>query len=219
MKQKIKLSLTLLTAAATLGLARPARAQDATPATTMPAPEAHNWSLLGSGYSGVAFTYDHVSGASPSEWRGFTFDVNQPLAAGLDFNLAYGWRRASDSAVRLTQQGISGGVTAFTALDWGKPYVQALAGWEWRDGHGASDHSFAYTLGTGVEFQVAQALVLTPYVNFVRATSFNSSEVDFGVKTAYRLTKEWSVTAGVQYAAVRHAKDGTGLTLGVNYHY
>ena len=66
---------------------------------------------------------------------------------------------------------------------------------------------------------MAPALVLTPYVNFVRATSFNWSEVNFGVKTANRLTRDWSVTAGVQYAAVRHAKDGTGLTLGVNYHY
>ena len=219
MKQKTKLGLTFLAAAAVLGLAAPAFAQEADATGTATTPSTHSWGLLGSAYSGAAFTYDHIASSSPSEWRGFNVELNQPLRAGLDFNLNYDWAQADNYLLRLTQHDLNAGVTAFTSLDWGKPYVQALAGWEWREGNGPGTNSFAYTLGTGVEFQVAQSLVLTPYVNFVRATSFNSSEFDFGVKTAYRLTREWSVTAGVQYAAVRHTKDGTGFWAGLNYHY
>ena len=219
MIQKTKLGITLLAAAFALGLAAPAFAQDGSATTTAPVSESRGWGLLGSNYSGVDFTYDHVSGASPSEWRGFGVDVNHPLAAGLDLNVAYDWARADNYLVRLTHQDVLGGVTAFTPLEWGKPYVQALAGWAWRDGGGASDNSFMYLVGTGVEFQVAPTWVVTPYVNFKRATSFDRSEADFGVKTAYRITRDWSVTAGVQYEAVRHAKDGVGYSIGVNYHY
>jgi opacity protein-like surface antigen len=218
MKQKTKLKLTLLAAVAAVGLTAPAFAQEATTNLTPIVPEARG-GLLGYRYSGAEFTYDHVAGPSPSEWRGFALDYNQPLAAGFDFNLAYGWKRASDYQTRLTQQDLLGGVTAYSPLEWGKPFVQALAGWEWRDGYTGKDHSFVYQLGTGVEFQVASAWVVTPYVNFVRATSFNRSELDYGVKMAYRLTKDWSLTAGIQYEAVRHAKDGTGYMFGVNYHY
>jgi hypothetical protein len=75
------------------------------------------------------------------------------------------------------------------------------------------------TLGTGVEFQVARQFAITPYINFVRATGFNRSEGDFGVKGTYRFTRQWGLTAGVQYEAISHAKDATQYTLGVNYHY
>jgi opacity protein-like surface antigen len=217
MKQKTKLGLTLLAGALALGLAAPAFAQDATtgPGST----DGHSWGLLGSSYTGAALTYDHVSSSSPSEWRGFAVDYNQPLAAGFDFNLNYNWQRADNYLVRLTQQDLLGGVTAFAPLSWGKPYAQALAGWEWQDGAGHQDNSFVYVLGAGVEFQATSAWVVTPYVNFERATSFDRSEINPGVKTAYRFTRQWSVTASLEYEAVHHAKDGVGYTIGVNYHY
>jgi hypothetical protein len=219
MRLKIRLEFYVLAAAAALGLALPAFAQDADATMNTAAAATHSWGLLGTAYTGAAFTYEHIESTSPSEWRGFTVDVNQPLRAGLDFNLAYDWAQADNYLLRLTQHNLNAGVTAYSAFNWGKPYVQALAGWEWREGNGPSDNSFAYTVGSGVEFQVAQPLVLTPFVNFVRATAFNQSEIDTGVKTAYRLNREWSVTAEAQYAAVRRARDGAGYSLGLDYHY
>ena len=218
MKQNTtKLGFSILAAAFALGLAAPAFAQEDVGMRTYPEPQP--WGLLGAGYGGAAFTYDHVSSSSPSEWRGFALDYNLPLQAGLDFNLLYDWQRAENYLGRLTQQDAQAGVTAFAPLSWGKPFVQGLAGWGWRKGDANRDDSFKYTLGTGVEFHVASSWVLTPYVNFQRATSFNRSEFDYGVKTAYRLNRQWSLDAGVQYEAVMHAKDGVGYTLGVNYHY
>jgi opacity protein-like surface antigen len=216
MKQKTKLGFFLLAAATALGLAAPAFAQDAGMATV---PQSQNWGQLGSGYSGAAFTYDHRESSTPSEWRGFALDFNQPLQAGLDFNFAYNWQQADNYYVRLREQDLVGGVTAFAPLAWGKPYAQALAGWAWRTGEVVGNDSFVYTLGVGVEFQVAPAWVLTPYVDFNRATSFERSEFDYGVKTSYRLTRAWSLTAGIQYEAVQHAKDGVGYTIGLDYHY
>ncbi len=66
---------------------------------------------------------------------------------------------------------------------------------------------------------MAPAVVVTPFVNFVRATGFNDSEADFGVKTAYRVTKDWSVTARAQYDAVRHYKDSIEYSVGAAYHF
>jgi opacity protein-like surface antigen len=210
--------LILPAAALALGLALPARAQNP---DTAPAPTtvATGSGQLGSAYTQADLTYHQIDSISPSVWRGFALAYNQPLQAGLDFNFAYDWGRAEDYTRRLTQQNLAAGVTAYSPLEWGRPYVQALAGWDWRKGDGFTDSSFAYTLGTGVEFQVAPTLVLTPYVNFVRATSFNRSEFDYGAKAAYRLNKAWSLTASVQYEAVMHQKDGRGFTLGVAYHY
>jgi opacity protein-like surface antigen len=219
MKQKTKLKFLILTAAASLGLALSAAAQSATASVPESAPMPY-WGLLGTSYTGVAFNYTQLDAGAPSAMRGADLTFNQPLSAGFDLNLGYDWGRASTGTARLTDQDLNLGLTAFTKLDWGRPYVQALAGWEWRRGSGfADDNSFAYTLGTGVEFQVAQPFVITPYINFVRATGFNRSEFDLGVKGTYRLTKEWSLTAGVQYDAVRRDKDAKEFTLGVNYQY
>ena len=178
MNQKTKLVSLISAAAASLGLALSASAQTA----DAPASFGNGAALLGSGYTSVAYRYTDLDNGSPSALRGAILTFNQPLQAGLDFTLSYDWARASADPIRLTNQDLNAGVTAFSKLEWGKPFVQALAGWEWRRGAGVSDSSFAYTLGTGVEFQVAQPFLLTPYVNFVRATGFNRSEFDLGVK-------------------------------------
>ena len=216
MRQNPRLAFLFPAAALALGLALPARAQN-TEATVPAAPIGQG--QLGSAYGEADFTYHQIDSISPSAWRGFALDYNQPLQAGLDFNFAYDWGRADDYVRRLTQQNLSAGVTAYTPLEWGRPYVQGLAGWDWRKGDSFTGSSFAYTLGAGVEFQVVPTLVLTPYVNFVRATSFEQSEFDYGAKAAYRLNKSWSLTASAQYEAVMHQKDGRGFTLGVAYRY
>ena len=219
MTQNQRTSLLLSAAALALGLALPLRAQSADLAVATPNTVAGGFGQLGTAYGEADFTYHHTNYVEPSVWRGFALEYNQPLQAGLDFNFAYDWARADDDVRRLTQQGLGLGVTAYSPLEWDRPYVQALGGWDWRKGNGFSGDSFAYTLGAGVEFQVAPTLVLTPYVNFKRATSFNQSEFDYGAKLAYRINKEWSLTASTQYEAVMHQKDGRGFTLGVAYHY
>ena len=219
MKQKTKLTFIISAAAVSLGLALTATAQTADVNAAAPAPTEAGWGLLGTGYTSATFRYTDLDNGPPSAQRGAGIEFNQALQPGLDFNLGYDWARASAGSLRFTSQDLNAGVTAFTKLDWGKPFVQALAGWEWRRGGGASDSSFAYTLGTGVEFQVARQFAVTPYINFVRATGFNRSEGDFGVKGTYRFTRQWGLTAGVQYEAISHAKDATQYTLGVNYHY
>lgn len=219
MKQHTKIRFLILTAAASLGLALSAAAQSSDFAVPSPTPTELNSGLLGTGYTSVTFHYTDLDGGPPSALRGAGVEFNQAVRDGLDFKLGYDWSRASAGAYRFTGQDLSAGAVLYTKLDWGKPYVQALAGWEWARGGGYSDNSFAYTLGTGVEFQVAQRFVLTPYVNFVRATGFNSSEFDLGAKATYRFSRQWGVSVGAEYNAVRHAKDATTYSVGVNYHF
>ena len=222
MNQKNKVKLFILSAAFSLGLTASANAQDTatnTTPTSSPAPMETGSGLLGSGYTEVAWNYLHLDDGPPSAARGFSLNYNQPVSAGWDFNAKYDGAKAEAFGVSVTQQKFDLGVTAFSPLEWGKPYAQVLGGWVWQKGGGVHDDSFAYALGTGIEFKVAPAMVLTPYVNFVRATGFNQSEVDIGVKAAYRLSKEWSLTARAQYDSVQHSSDATEYSVGVAYHF
>ena len=219
MKQKNKLALLISAAAVSLGLALSATAQTSDAVVSSPAAEDSGVGLLGSNYSALTFRYSDLKSSPASAFRGGEIEFNQAWKPGLDFSLSYDWARASAGPLRLTAQDLNTGVTVFSKLDWGKPYVQALAGWEWRRGGGASDSSFAYTIGTGAEFQLTHLLVVTPYINFVRATGFNRSELDYGVKATYRINRQWGVSVGAELDAVRHAKDAMTYTVGVNYHY
>lgn len=216
MKQTKNLKNTILAAALALGLVATATAQSV---NTAPAVSDTGAGLLGSNYAQLSLNYLDLNDGPPSAARGFTFGYNQRLSSSVDFNAAYDWARAEAYGQHATQQKIDFGATAYTGLEWGKPYVQALAGWVWQKAGSFNEDSFAYTLGTGVEFTVAPKLTLTPFVNFVRATGFNQSEFDLGVKAAYRLNKEWSLTARAQYDAVRHSSDAAEYSAGVAYHF
>ncbi|HNC23801.1 MAG TPA: hypothetical protein PLU52_06305 [Opitutaceae bacterium] len=210
----------ILAAAASLGLVMTASAQSTVETASAPAPVVENSAgLLGSGYTAVTFRYTDLDDGPPSALRGVAVEFNQPLQAGYDFRLGYSWARASADPIRFTAQDLNAGVVAYTKLEWGRPFVQALAGWEWQRGLGSSDSSFAYTLGTGVEFAVAPAFALTPYINFVRSTGFNRSEFDYGVKATYRVNRQWSASVGWEYDAVSHFKDRQTYSVGVNYHF
>lgn len=220
MKKHTMIRSLILTAATSLGLALSASAQSSDVSTsTTTVPTDSGWGLIGSNYTSVNFRYKDLDSGPPSASRGVGVQFNQAVRDGFDFQLNYDWNRASTYNARFTDQDLNLGGTLYSRLAWGKPFVQALAGWEWARGGGASDNSFAYTLGAGVEFQVAQAIAITPYVNFVRATGFNRSEFDPGVKATYRINRQWGVTAGIEYDAIRHTKDATLYTAGVNYHF
>ena len=219
MKQNTNVISFILAAAVSLGLAASASAQSANVAVPTPSEPAPAGGLLGSRYTEVAYNYIDLTAGSPGVARGFTFDYNMPFKANVDLNLDYDWARAKYAGTRLTQQDVGVGATAYTNLSWGRPFALAAVGWQWQKGGGSNDDSFTYKLGVGTEFQVAPAVVVTPFVNFVRATGFNDSEADFGVKTAYRVTKDWSVTARAQYDAVRHYKDSIEYSVGAAYHF
>jgi hypothetical protein len=219
MKQKINLKFLILAAAVSLGGVASASAQNANVAVPNPAESTPVGGLLGSRYMEVGYNYIDLTGTGPHRADGYGVAFNQPLNANFDVKFDYDWARAKDAGVRLTQQDVGVGATAYSVFEWGRPFAMAAVGWQWQKGGGVSDNSFTYKVGVGAEFQVARAFVVTPFVNFVRATSFNDSEVDVGVKAAYRVTKDWSITARAQYDAVRHAKDATEYSLGVAYHF
>ncbi len=215
MKQNTNLNTLIFAAALTLG-ATIASAQSANVAVPTPT-EATPGGLLGSRYTEV--TYTHIDIAGPDNADGFALAFNQPLHSNLDLTAGYSWAKADFDSFNAKVQDLDVGVKAYTTLSWGKPYALAAVGWEWQKVAGFRDDSFTYKIGVGSEFQVAPALVLTPFVNFVRATGFNASEIDTGVKATYRLNKEWSLTARAQYDAVRHDDDSKEYSIGAIYHF
>jgi hypothetical protein len=215
MKQKITITSLIIAAAMTLGTTI-ASAQNANVAVPTPV-ETTSAGLLGSRYTEVSYNYIDLSG--PEHADGFVLAFNQPLQPNLDFTAGYSWAKADFDSFNAKVQDLDVGVKAYTTLSWGKPYAAAAVGWEWQKAAGLREDSFTYKVGVGTEFQVAPALVVTPFVNFVRATGFNASEVDVGAKVTYRLNKDWSLTARAQYDAVRHDDDSKEYSIGAIYHF
>ncbi|MDB6169647.1 MAG: hypothetical protein JWM88_2511 [Verrucomicrobia bacterium] len=219
MKLNTKLGWMISTAAISLGLALSAGAQTSDVAVSSATIDPASLGLLGSSYSAFNLRYTDIDGGSPTAMRGVGLQLNQAWRPGIDFQVNYDWGRATAGPIRVTYQDLNTGVTVFSKLDWGKPFVQALAGWEWRRGLPALGNSFAYNLGTGVELQLSPRFALTPSMSFVRATGVNRSEVDYALKGTYRVNRQWSVSAAAQYDSVYHKADAKVYTLGVNYHY
>ena len=216
MKQHTSLNTLIVAAALTLGCTTIASAQSAnvavpTPEQTAPA------GLLGARYTEVSYNYIDLSGSNHAD--GFVAKFNQPLQANFDLTSSYSWAKADFGAFDATVQDLDVGLTAYSALSWGRPYAAAAVGWQWAKAAGFREDSFVYKVGTGVEFQVSPALTVTPFVNFVRATGFNSSEVEVGAKASYRLNQEWSVTARAQYEFVRHDHNSAEYSVGVIFHF
>ena len=214
------LKLLLVAAAASLGLAVSATAQSANVAVPNPGAAPAGQGLLGSAYVGFAGNYADLNGGPPSVARGFAFYYNQPLATGLDLTVDYNWMRAKAFGLKATEQRTDAILTGFVKQDWGKPFVSAGVDWDWvHTDFASSDNSFGLLVGTGVEFQVAPAFAVTPFVNFVRQTGYNQNEFDYGVKATYRLNHDWSVTAKAQYDDIRRTPNQMEYSLGVNYHF
>jgi len=194
MKQTTTLKSFILAAAASLGLTASAFAQEASDSVV-------TGGLLGTRYTAIEGNYYDLHKSDPAYATGFTVAYNQPLTANIDLGGDYSWTRGTGAA-RLTEQELNFNATAYKAFSWGKPFVTAGAGWVWDRATtataAAKDDSFAYKVGTGVEFVVGQAS-FTPYVNFARAASYNANELQAGVLASYHLTREWAVTGRLQY--------------------
>ena len=219
--KKTNVKLLVATLAATFALAASAAAQSANVAVPVPsAASASGQGLLGATYTGISGNYFELKKGPPSVARGFSLDYNQPLTDGMDLTVGYDWARARASGFKTTEQKLDALFTAFSKLNWGKPFVSAGLDWDHRHGNFAtSGSSIGLLVGTGVEFQVAPAFAVTPFVNLVRETHFNQNEADYGVKATYRLEQNWSVTAKAQYDDIRHLPNITEYSVGLNYHF
>lgn len=218
MKQNITTKTLILAAALSLGAIASASAQSANVAVPNPADPTVG-GLIGSRYTQIEYNTIDLNGTGPNHADGFGVAFNQPLNANFDVSVNYDWARAKYGSIRLTDQVLEVAATAYTTIAWGRPFVTAGAGWDWQKAGPYRDDSFVYRVGAGMEFLPAPKVAVTPFVNFVRATNFNASEVELGVKATYRITHDWSVTARAQYEAVRHDDDSAEYSLGVNYHF
>jgi len=210
-----KILRTVLLSAALLGLGAAARADD--PALAKPVPVSGTMGLLGQTYAGLTYTYLNLSD-SPVNADGLSFQLNQSLSAGLDSVLSYDWNQSGLVAgSRLNQQTLGGALRAFsTAQPWGKPYVEAGLGYSWTKFAGAPDNSLVWELGTGVEFQAAPAVTVTPYIKYQDARDLaGGSTWNFGVKGNYWVNSQWAITVGLSYAD----SHDTGFTVGTNFRF
>lgn len=213
MKQKTNFKILSMAVACALGLGIAAFAGDG-PATVSAAGD-----LLGRNYVGATFDYYDLGSGAPSLARGYTFEANLPVRAQLDFKLTHEFAKAETTGLTARNNTLYASLVGYTAQHaWGRPYVEAGAGWTWLGGT-VDDDSFAFRVGVGAEFAVAPSITLTPFVNFQRATHFNASEVRPGLKAVMHLGDNWGAVAKFEYVSARHDTDSRQYSLGLNYRF
>ncbi len=210
MKQKIIIK-SLLLATAVFGLAAAARADDPRPAPPVPASGAMG--LLGQTYAGLTYSYVDLNNTS-AHADDYHFDYNQTLNTGLDGVFSYDLTQNGSAA---KQQAVTAALRAFsTSYSWGKPYVEAGAGYAWERIAGVKNNSLIWQTAVGAEFQVAPAVTVTPFVRYLGTPSLaRHHEWDFGVKANYWVNSQWGVTVGLD----RDDHQNTGITVGTNFRF
>lgn len=204
MKQNIILKPLLLSAVAAAGLATSAFAggdEPNTPAVAAPvAPPAElTTGLLGQTYAGLTYSYLNLD-ASSIDADSYGFEYNQPIKPGFDAVFNYDWVQSEPFAgERAHEQQLSATLRAFFAPGgWGRPYVEAGAGYDWLKFAGIKDNSFLWIAGAGIEFQSFSQLTVTPFVRYERATGYDDADgVSYGVKANYWITRQWALTGAV----------------------
>lgn len=221
MKQNLSLKTLLLAAALASGLAATARADDSVPGQAAPpaaaASAAGDLSLLGQSYATLTYGYIDLDDTSVHADR-YAFEVNQPLAYGLDGVFGYDYAQTGAIAgSRLKQQTLTAGLRAFSAAwSWGKPFVEAGVGYAWNRFAGNDDDSFLWGFGAGVEFLVLPRASVTPYVQYADAPDLASEGTwNFGVRGSYWIDRNWAVTAGF----ARDDEQNSEFTVGTNFRF
>lgn len=199
MKQTIILKSLLLSAVAAAGLATSAFAGGDEPNTPAPVAADHYAGLLGQTYAGLTYSYINLD-ASPVNAASYGFEYNLPVRTGFDAVFNYDWVQSGPVAGdRAHEQRLGATLRAvFTPGGWGRPYVEAGAGYDWVKFAGIRDHSFLWVAGAGIEFQTFSRLTVTPFVRYERATGYDDAdEVGYGVKANYWINRQWALTGAV----------------------
>lgn len=173
--------------------------------------------MLGQVYGTLTYSYINLD-ATSTHADNYSFSVNQPLAFGLDGILSYDFSQSGEVAgSRVRQNTVGAALRAFsTAFNRGKPYVEAGAGFAWARYAGTTDNSFVWEVAGGVEFQVAPATTVTPYIQYVDAPDLaGGGEWNFGVKANHWVNSQWAVTAGLEL----DNDQNTAFTVGTNFRF
>lgn len=206
----------LVSAAAALSLAAWARADVPLDQEPLQSTTAVGQGLLGQQYA--TLTYSYIDLDAPTHADDYTFGLNQPLSAGLDAIFSYDYlRTGAGGGDRLSQHALTAGLRAFSnGYAWGKPYVEAGAGFAWQRFGGAKDNSFVWGVGAGVEFQLAPAFTLTPALHYADAPDLAGSGTwSYAASANYWIDSQWSVTAGIS----RDDDQNNAFTVGTNFRY
>jgi hypothetical protein len=230
--KKTNVKLVLLFATAATCAAISSFAQDASKAPPVPTMSSTantaraedapgGYGLLGSSYLGLSADYYSLRQGPPAIAHGYSLFGRTAAGDNVDTTFDYDWRQADASFGSATRQHVLVGSSTYAVTDFGKPFAEGSVGWQWDRTPSVSSHSsFAFKLATGLEVKIAQGFAMAPYFAFDRATRFNSSQFDYGVRGTYRLTHEWSINARAEYQDLRRsAFDGTEYSLGANYHF
>ncbi|MBI5382312.1 MAG: hypothetical protein HZA31_10470 [Opitutae bacterium] len=185
-----------------------------------PAASTQGAGLIGQNYVGAEFTYvrfNKQAVGAPKLAQDYGFFFNQALCANMDLGLSYDYTRLGASGVNVRDYTANLDLTAHTKLAWGKPFVTGTVGWEWIKTRSYNENGFAYALGTGVEFQAGTEVSVAPFVSYKDTPRVNVVERswNYGVRTNYRVNKEWSTTVTV---AINNDKD-MSYGIGLNYHF
>jgi len=197
----------IVAAALVAGFAVSAQADNGLPA--QPAPDASAvQGLLGQSYATLTYTYINLDGVS-SHADDYQFAANLPVSAGLDGLLSYDFVDHDFGHSNV----LMAGLRAFSSrFNWGKPYVEAGAGFAWTSG----DDSFVWNVATGIEFQVARQATLTPFIEYTDAPDLaGDGSWNFGAKGNYWVNPQWAVTVSVEI----DDDNNTGFTVGTNFRF
>jgi len=216
MNTSLKIIFTVLAYALALGLGVAAHADDGLSADKF-TPVTSSKGRLGQVYATLAYDYIDLDGPA-THADSYTLSSNQPLAFGLDGVLGYSFTRwGTGSGGRANQNTLNGALRAFsTSYNWGKPYVEAGAGYTWVRAAGTKDNSVLWEVAAGVELQVAPRTTVTPFVQFSGTPNLaGGNKWNFGAKANYWIDSQWSVTAGL----ARNDQHDTAFTVGTNFRY
>jgi hypothetical protein len=212
MKNIPQLKLLIVAAALTLAGSVALRADQGLPepVTDMPG-------LLGQKYGNVSYSYINLD-ATPVHADNYSISANHPLAFGLDGMVSYDFTHTGGTAgFPLRQHLLGAALRAFSsAHNWGKPYVEAGAGFTTVRYANAGEDSYTWEVGTGVEFQVAPATTVTPYAQYLDAPDLpGDGRWNFGVKANRWITRDAALTLGF----AMDNDHNTAFTIGTNFHF
>jgi len=207
MKTKYSFKSLVLAASLVAGAGLTTARADVDPAPA-PASTTVAQGLLGQVYGTLTYSYIDLDGAA-SHADDYHFSLNQPLAFGLDGFLSYDFVDFNAGH----QNVVMAGLRPFSArFNWGKPYVEAGAGFAWASG----DDSFVWEIAAGAELQVTPQLTVTPYVQYTDAPDLAGDGTwNFGAKGNYWVNSQWAVTAGVAF----DDDSNVGFTVGTNFRF